>query len=183
MLWIYGCLIFIIGIIIGVLAARIGTKGGKKQKDLEKALEKSQYELEQTRQELVDHFAQSANLMDDLSKNYQKLYAHMSKTSQALMPSLPSQDNPFAQVAPSLTAEAPEHIKSDTTEETIEEIGAEINPETAVEALEVSEETQKSDTDNKTEEEAPKDYADSASGLISGKDPKPSETEKSDKAQ
>ena len=111
MLWIYGCLIFIIGVIVGIIATRLGTKGGKKHKELQKELEKSQYELEQYRQELVDHFAQSANLMENISKDYEKLYSHMAKTSTELMPSLPAQDNPFSSTAASLEA------KSKTTEE------------------------------------------------------------------
>ncbi|KMV30154.1 DUF1043 family protein [Photobacterium swingsii] len=96
MAWIYALLIFAAGAIVGVFAARLGNKSLKQQKELQKDLDKSKYELEQYRQELVDHFARSADLLDNIAKDYSKLYEHMAKTSTELMPNLPAQDNPFA---------------------------------------------------------------------------------------
>ncbi|KLV06198.1 membrane protein [Photobacterium aquae] len=96
MAWIYALLIFIAGAIVGAFAARLGNKGLKQQKELKKELDKSKYELEQFRQELVDHFAQSSELLDNIAKDYSKLYEHMAKTSTELMPNLPEQDNPFS---------------------------------------------------------------------------------------
>ncbi|OAN16551.1 hypothetical protein A3K86_10300 [Photobacterium jeanii] len=96
MAWIYALLIFAAGALIGIFAARLGNKSLKQQKELQKDLDKSKYELEQYRQELVDHFARSAELLDNIAKDYSKLYEHMAKTSTELMPNLPAQDNPFA---------------------------------------------------------------------------------------
>ncbi|MBC7002451.1 DUF1043 family protein [Photobacterium sp. BZF1] len=96
MAWIYALLIFIAGAIVGAFATRLSNKGLKQQKELKKELDKSKYELEQFRQELVDHFAQSSELLDNIAKDYSKLYEHMAKTSTELMPNLPEQDNPFA---------------------------------------------------------------------------------------
>lgn len=62
---------------------------------MQKELEAAKFELEQQRQELVDHFAQTAEMLDTLGKDYTKLYQHMAKTSSELLPNLPEQDNPF----------------------------------------------------------------------------------------
>ncbi|PSW18480.1 DUF1043 domain-containing protein [Photobacterium sanctipauli] len=104
MTWFYALLIFIAGAAIGAFAARLGNKSLKQQKELQKDLDKSKYELEQFRQELVDHFAQSSELLENIAKDYSKLYDHMSKTSTELMPNLPEQDNPFSPRVSKLTA-------------------------------------------------------------------------------
>ena len=96
MSWIIAVSIFIAGIFIGIIVNRLTNKNQKQQISLKKDLDKSKYELEQYRQELVDHFARSAELLDNVSKDYSKLYEHMAKTSAELMPNLPTQDNPFA---------------------------------------------------------------------------------------
>ncbi|KXF80058.1 Z-ring associated protein ZapG [Enterovibrio coralii] len=96
MAWINTLVFVIIGIVIGFIIARLTMRDNAQQKDLKKELEKSRYELEQYRQELVDHFAQSAELLDNISRDYSKLYQHMASTSAELMPNLPEQDNPFA---------------------------------------------------------------------------------------
>ncbi|MGF1680659.1 Z-ring associated protein ZapG [Photobacterium minamisatsumaniensis] len=104
MTWFYALLIFIVGAAIGAFATRLGNKGLKQQKELKKDLEKSKYELEQFRQDLVDHFAQSSELLENIAKDYSKLYDHMSKTSTELMPNLPEQDNPFSPRVSKLSA-------------------------------------------------------------------------------
>ncbi|KDM92762.1 Z-ring associated protein ZapG [Photobacterium galatheae] len=116
MAWIYAILIFVAGALVGAFAARLGNKNLKQQKELQKELDKTKYQLEQYRQELIDHFARSSDLLDNLAKDYSKLYEHMAKTSAELMPNLPEQDNPFSQRISTLTAvaEAPE---SDSEEE------------------------------------------------------------------
>jgi uncharacterized protein len=104
MAWIYALIIFVAGAVVGAFAARLGNKSLKQQKELKKDLDKSKYELEQYRQELVDHFARSAELLDNVAKDYSKLYEHMAKTSTELMPNLPEQDNPFARRISTLEA-------------------------------------------------------------------------------
>ncbi|WP_028023113.1 Z-ring associated protein ZapG [Enterovibrio calviensis] len=96
MAWINTLVFVIIGVVIGFIIARLTMRENTQQKDLKKELDKSRYELEQYRQELVDHFAQSAELLDNISRDYSKLYQHMATTSSELMPNLPDQDNPFA---------------------------------------------------------------------------------------
>lgn len=96
-IWVSAIIGFLAGILLTVIALRFTNKSVQEQKSLKKEIEKSKYELEQFRQELVDHFARSADLLDSVAKDYSKLYDHMAKTSSELMPNLPAQDNPFAQ--------------------------------------------------------------------------------------
>ncbi|CCN47207.1 conserved hypothetical protein [Vibrio nigripulchritudo MADA3029] len=101
----------VIGIVIGLIAgyflAKLMTPDVNKQKSIQKELEKSKFELEQQRQELADHFAQTAEMLDVLGKDYTKLYQHMAKTSTELLPSVPEQDNPFVKKIAQHTEEAP----------------------------------------------------------------------------
>lgn len=62
---------------------------------LQNELEKSKTDLEEYRQELVGHFARSAELLDNMARDYRQLYQHMAKSSNNLLPDLPLQDNPF----------------------------------------------------------------------------------------
>ena len=93
--WIYAIVGLLVGTIVGVVISRLTTPEYKKQKSVHKELEAAKFQLEQQRQELVDHFAQTAEMLDTLGKDYTKLYQHMAKTSAELLPNLPEQDNPF----------------------------------------------------------------------------------------
>ncbi|GAL21347.1 Z-ring associated protein ZapG [Vibrio maritimus] len=93
--WIYAIVGLLVGAILGIVISRLTTPQYKKQKTLQKDLESAKFALEQQRQELSDHFAQTAEMLDTLGKDYTKLYQHMAKTSTELMPNLPEQDNPF----------------------------------------------------------------------------------------
>ncbi|EGQ8099544.1 DUF1043 family protein [Vibrio parahaemolyticus] len=110
--WIYAIVGLLVGTIVGVVISRLTTPEYKKQKSVQKELEAAKFELEQQRQELVDHFAQTAEMLDTLGKDYTKLYQHMAKTSSELLPNLPEQDNPFDKK----TAMSSEQIKENQPE-------------------------------------------------------------------
>lgn len=93
--WMYAIVGLLVGLVVGVVVSRLTTPEYKKQKNIKKELDAAKYELEQQRQELIDHFSQTAELLDTLGKDYSKLYQHMAKTSSELLPNLPAQDNPF----------------------------------------------------------------------------------------
>ena len=93
--WIYALVGLLAGLILGVAISRLTTPSYKKQKSVQKDLESAKFELEQQKQDLADHFAQSAEMLDSLGKEYTKLYQHMAKTSSELLPNIPEQDNPF----------------------------------------------------------------------------------------
>ncbi|ASA55220.1 Z-ring associated protein ZapG [Vibrio gazogenes] len=93
--WIYTIIGLLIGCVVGVVITRLTTPQYKNQKSVQKDLDNTKFELEQQRQELMDHFAQTAEMLDTIGKDYTKLYQHLAKTSSELIPNLPEQDNPF----------------------------------------------------------------------------------------
>lgn len=93
--WIYAIVGLLVGAILGIVISRLTTPQYKKQKVMQKELDSAKFALEQQRQELADHFAQSAEMLDTLGKDYTKLYQHMAKTSSELLPNTPEQENPF----------------------------------------------------------------------------------------
>ncbi|UTZ26280.1 DUF1043 family protein [Vibrio campbellii] len=114
--WIYAIVGLLVGTIVGVVISRLTTPEYKKQKSVQKELEAAKFELEQQRQELVDHFAQTAEMLDTLGKDYTKLYQHMAKTSSELLPNLPEQDNPFDKKT-AMSTESIEEDQSDVSEQ------------------------------------------------------------------
>jgi uncharacterized membrane-anchored protein YhcB (DUF1043 family) len=106
----------LVGTIVGVVISRLTTPEYKKQKSVQKELEAAKFELEQQRQELVDHFAQTAEMLDTLGKDYTKLYQHMAKTSSELLPNLPEQDNPFDKKT-AMSSDKVEEDQSDVNEQ------------------------------------------------------------------
>jgi hypothetical protein len=55
---------------------------------------KNKTELEEYREELVSHFARSAELLDNMADDYRQLY-HMAKSSSSLLPDTMADANPF----------------------------------------------------------------------------------------
>ncbi|MDA0148738.1 Z-ring associated protein ZapG [Vibrio sp. LaRot3] len=129
--WIYALVGLLVGTVLGMIISRLTTPGYKKQKSVQKELDAAKFELEQQKQDLTDHFAQSAEMLDTIGKEYTKLYQHMAKTSSELLPKLPEQDNPFAKKI------------------------TESNAQSA-----------NSQSDDASLEQAPKDYASGATGLL-----------------
>ncbi|AIJ08716.1 Z-ring associated protein ZapG [Edwardsiella anguillarum] len=95
MTWEYALIGLVVGLIIGALAMRFGNRKLRQQKTLQDELEKSKTDLDQYRQELVNHFARSAELLDNMAKDYRQLYQHMATSSNNLLPDMPAHDNPF----------------------------------------------------------------------------------------
>ncbi|MGY0160117.1 Z-ring associated protein ZapG [Edwardsiella tarda] len=95
MTWEYALIGLVVGLIIGALAMRFGNRKLRQQQALQDELEKSKTDLDQYRQELVNHFARSAELLDNLAKDYRQLYQHMATSSNNLLPDMPAHDNPF----------------------------------------------------------------------------------------
>jgi uncharacterized membrane-anchored protein YhcB (DUF1043 family) len=75
---------------------RFGNKKLREQRSQQYELEKTKAELADYREELTSHFAQSAELLDNMARDYRQLYQHMAKGSNDLLPNLPGEKNPFA---------------------------------------------------------------------------------------
>lgn len=79
MTWEYALIGLVVGIIIGAVAMRFGNRKLRQQQALQFELEKNKTELEEYREELVSHFARSAELLDNMADDYRQLYQHMAK--------------------------------------------------------------------------------------------------------
>lgn len=96
MTWEYALIGLVVGIIIGALAVRFGNRKLREQRHMQYELEKTKAELADYREELTNHFARSAELLDNMARDYRQLYQHMAKGSNDLLPNLPGEKNPFA---------------------------------------------------------------------------------------
>lgn len=95
MTWEYALIGLVVGIVIGALVMRFGNRKLRQQQVLQNELDKSKTDLEEYRQELAGHFAHSAELLDNMARDYRQLYQHMARSSSNLLPDLPIQENPF----------------------------------------------------------------------------------------
>lgn len=95
MTWEYALIGLVVGIIIGAVAMRFGNRKLRQQQALQYELEKNKAELDDYREELVSHFARSAELLDNMAHDYRQLYQHMAKSSSSLLPEMSAETNPF----------------------------------------------------------------------------------------
>lgn len=134
--WTFTAIVLLIGMLLGFLLAKMTSPQSNKQKSLKKELDATKFELEQHKQELVDHFASSSELVEELGKSYRRLHKHMASSSNTLLPNLPKQDHPFA-----------EQIEFDSENEK-------------------KVEKEKPEIEKPEEETQPKDYAKGATGML-----------------
>lgn len=77
---------FIVGLLLGYVVIR-ATKGSvQKQLKIEAELKAANTQLEAQKQQLEQHFSQSATLLATLAEDYKKLYQHLAKGSENLLP-------------------------------------------------------------------------------------------------
>ena len=130
----------LIGLIIGWILAyvllRLTKDSVKKQIKTEAELQQVQTELNNQKQQLEKHFAESAELLKTLAQDYQKLYRHLATSSTQFLPELTN--NPlFEQNL--ISAESSEKTENNT---------------------------EKTEEDIKAEKDAPRDYSEGSSGIL-----------------
>lgn len=130
----------LIGLIIGWVLAyvllRLTKDSVKKQIKTEAKLQQVQTELNNQKQQLEKHFAESADLLKTLAQDYQKLYRHLATSSTQFLPELTN--NPlFEQNL--ISAESSEKTENNT---------------------------EKTEEDIKAEKDAPRDYSEGSSGIL-----------------
>jgi hypothetical protein len=87
-MWRVALLGLVVGFAIGYFLLRF-TKGSvKKQVKTETELRQLKAQLENQKQQLEKHFAESANLLKTLAQDYQHLYQHFAGASVQLLPEL-----------------------------------------------------------------------------------------------
>lgn len=95
MTWEYGIIGLVVGLFIGALLMRFGSKKLREQHAVQYELEKTRAELQDHKQELSNHFAKSAELLNEMTNSYRELYQHMAQSSQHLLPEEPAVQEAF----------------------------------------------------------------------------------------
>ena len=108
--WTISIIFLAIGAVIGFVISQMKTKNQADNQALEAKLHQAQTELAQYRQDVADHFANSASLMKQMASDYSKIYQHMQQSQEMLLPDAEQQHANFQDdiAAESLEAPLPE---------------------------------------------------------------------------
>ncbi|MDR0805566.1 MAG: DUF1043 family protein [Enterobacteriaceae bacterium] len=99
MTWEYALIVgLVVGLIVGALVMRFGSRKLRQQNVLQQELNKNKAELEAYRQELVNHFSHSAELLEKMAQDYRQFQQHMIKSSTTLLPDAAASDNRFSYI-------------------------------------------------------------------------------------
>ena len=85
-IWLAIVVAFVVGIILGYVVLKATNANLKKQQKLANDLKEATAKLDVQKEQLEQHFEQSANLLATLAEDYKKLYTHLAKGSQVLLP-------------------------------------------------------------------------------------------------
>ena len=80
-------IIFIIGFVFGYFTFSIISSKNKSSKDLKEELRVVKHEMEQYKQDVADHFSCTTKLINQISKDCNKLNSHMTNSSNYLIDS------------------------------------------------------------------------------------------------
>ena len=102
----------LIGVAIGFFLSRIASKPVGTDASMKQELEQNKAELTSYKEQVQEHFATSAQLLEDMAKQYQGIYEHMASQSKSLI------SDDVAQ--PQLFADYQEKLELDETVESSE---------------------------------------------------------------
>lgn len=71
----------IIGFIVGIIFINFVSQKGRKYAKVKRELEQAQEELASQKQMMVKHFSHSAEILDNMAKDFRRLYKHIAETS------------------------------------------------------------------------------------------------------
>lgn len=85
MTWEYGVIGVAIGMVFGALAMRFGNRRLRDRQQIQYELDKTKADLAGYRNDLTKHFVHSAEMLENMAKDYRKLYQHLvSRTDESL---------------------------------------------------------------------------------------------------
>ena len=82
--WVIAIAALIIGTLLGFLFGRSGSNGSR-EVQLANDLEKAQLDLERYRDEVNQHFSKTAELVNGLTNQYQKVHQHLAESAETLV--------------------------------------------------------------------------------------------------
>lgn len=77
----YIIIALIIGFIVGIIFINFVSQKGRKYAKVKRELEQAQEELASQKQMMVKHFSHSAEILDNMAKDFRRLYQHIAETS------------------------------------------------------------------------------------------------------
>ena len=75
----------IAGIVIGIIFANTMSPRARKYHKVKQELDSTKQELVAQKQMIVKHFSHSAEILDNMAKDFRKLYQHMAENSNSLL--------------------------------------------------------------------------------------------------
>lgn len=75
----------ILGIIVGIIFTNVLSSKSRKYNKVKRDLEEAQKELVTQKQMIVKHFSHSAEILDNMAKEFRRLYQHMAENSSHLI--------------------------------------------------------------------------------------------------
>ncbi|WP_026957952.1 YhcB family protein [Aliagarivorans taiwanensis] len=75
----------LIGVAIGYFVSRLFGKSSVSERSITQELDQNRKELDSYKQQVQEHFATSAQLLEDMAKQYQSIYEHMANQSKSLI--------------------------------------------------------------------------------------------------
>ena len=82
--WVIAIAALVIGVLLGFLFGRSGSNGSR-EVQLANELEKAQLELAKYRDEVNEHFSKTAELVNGLTTQYQKVHHHLAESAGQLV--------------------------------------------------------------------------------------------------
>lgn len=82
--WIIALLAFFVGIAGGILLHKLNSSSGSQAEKLKTEKVALQAELDEYKGSVADHFAQTSEMLGNLTENYVKVYQHLAEGSQSL---------------------------------------------------------------------------------------------------
>jgi len=107
-----GIIFILIGVILGFFLARVTQSSGSQQK-LRSDLKQARQELEHYRQQVADHFAGSAELLEQLARQQQHVYQHMAEQADKLLNEADAKSLAFYQFEHALVSPAETDASND----------------------------------------------------------------------
>lgn len=101
----------ILGIIIGVIATNIMSPKTRKYNIAKQELDEAKRELANQKQVIVKHFSHSAEILDNMAKDFRRLYQHMAENSSNLLSEEDIKNSVYNSPALEITETSPVEIQ------------------------------------------------------------------------
>ncbi|WP_392558358.1 YhcB family protein [Orbus mooreae] len=104
----------VLGVIIGVILTNVLSPKSRKYNQVKHDLEDAKKELVAQKQMIVKHFSHSAEILDNMAKEFRRLYQHMVENSNNL---ISQEDLDALKVDPSIIITNKEHINTENKDQ------------------------------------------------------------------